>query len=120
MSKRQPLLVLGGGRSPAYERLSQTFDVYTPANDEAVMEFAERQIGRPFDLLGQGAGARLAAETAALHRESVQQLILVSPAGVGGDRLEDISCLTLIVEGSHDPSDAGRELRKRIPSSYLA
>ena len=59
-------------------------------------------------------------QIAALHPENVQQLILVSPTGVDRDRLEDISCLTLIVQGSHDAGAAGQELRKRIASSYLA
>ena len=76
------------------------------------------QVAEQADLVGVGPGALEAVKAAAEHSELVGQLVLV---GARGDipEAEQVQCLTLIVQGSEDDSDAGRRLKKRIRSSYL-
>ncbi len=104
------------GVSPAEELLAQKFDLRVVRHAEPL------ELPPSCDVIAQGQRASEAAWLAAQQPERVQQLVLVSPepdsellAGAN-----EIGCLTLIVQGSHDQSSAGRELRTRIPSSYLA
>jgi pimeloyl-ACP methyl ester carboxylesterase len=126
------------GVSPAEELLARKFDLrvvslpdsgspeHSPREAGLQVSFvqgsAEERLAQSSDVIGQGPGAAAAVWLARQYPERVQQLVLVSPQPDSEllARAHEIGCLTLIVQGSHDQSSAGRELRKRIPSSYLA
>jgi len=74
--------------------------------------------GEPCDLVAIGSGAAQAVRMAAEHPELVDQLVLVGPDGDLA-LAEQVQCLTLIVQGSEDERDIGRELKRRIRASYL-